>query len=144
MLICALSLSGCGLMPNLIPDIQTEKIRISASPKVNQGFPVAVDIVLLNENLLVEVVKDLSGKEWFKKRDQFAIDHPKLAHVIRREVVEGENLPVVKLKYSQRTKAKGVFVFANFLADGTHRLRIDTIKEPKIVLKDNLMRLVTK
>ena len=144
MLICALSLSGCGLMPNLIPDIQTEKIRISASPRVNQGFPVAVDIVLLNENLLVEGVKDLSGKELFKIRDQFAIDHPKLAHIIRREVVEGENLLPVKLKYSQRTKAKGVFVFANFLADGTHRLRIDTIKEPKIVLTDNLMRLVTK
>ena len=137
-----LCLTGCGMLPKIFLDIETKTLEISASTTANQGFPVAVDIILVNETLLVDTIKGLSAKDWFKDRDQFINMNTTSLSVISREVVPGEIAPIVELPRSKRANAKSIFVFAKFLVDGNHRLRVDAFEEPKIILTENLMRLV--
>ncbi len=141
-LMVLLCVPGCGMLPKIFLDTKTKTVAISASTTANQGFPVAVDIILVNDTLLVDTVKDLTAKDWFKAREQFINANTTSLSVISREVVPGEIAPIVELTRSKRANTKCIFVFAKFLVDGNHRLRVDTIEEPKIILTGNLMRLV--
>tara|TARA_B100000575_G_C23098916_1_gene633937 strand:- start:505 stop:981 length:477 start_codon:yes stop_codon:yes gene_type:complete len=142
LLAAVVCLPGCGMLPKIFLDIETKTVAISASTTANQGFPVALDIILVNDTLLMDTVKDLSAKNWFKGRDQFINTNTTALSVISREVVPGEIAPIVELPRSKRANAKSIFVFAKFLVDGNHRLRVDAFEKPKIILTGNLMRLV--
>ena len=137
-------LVSCGFGPKFLPDVDIKTVDIVAASDANQGFPVAVDVVILNDKALIATVEGLSGNEWFKGRKQFSIDHPKNSVIISREVVPGKRAPTIELKRSIRVDAKAVFIFANFIEEGINRLRVDSIEEVKVALTATNLSLATK
>ena len=135
---------NCGYIPKLLPDVNIETIQIVASSKANQGFPVAVDVVVVNDELLLKTVEGLSAKDWFSGREQFLTDHSETAVIIAREVVPGKRAPIIELARSTRVNAKAVFIFANYIDQSVNRLRIDSIEEAQVVLSPTTIELVTR
>ena len=138
------ALSSCGAFPKMIADIETDVVSISAFSDANGGYPVAVDLVVLNDAALVQAVQEMSAKNWFKGREQFILDHREASTVISREVVPGKTAPKIELKRSVRVNALSVFAFANYINEGSHRLTLGSIEQPQIVLEKTTLRLAPK
>ncbi|MBU26292.1 MAG: hypothetical protein CMD99_09735 [Gammaproteobacteria bacterium] len=143
-LLLGMLLVSCSYVPKLLPDVNIETIQIVASSKANQGFPVAVDVVVVNDELLLKTVEGLSAKDWFSGRGQFLTDHSETAVIVSREVVPGKRAPIIELARSIRVDAKAVFIFANYIDQSVNRLRIDSIEEAQVVLSAKTIELVTK
>ncbi|MDC0158585.1 hypothetical protein OAI47_02430 [Rhodospirillaceae bacterium] len=143
-ILLSILLVNCSYVPKLLPDVNIETIQIVASSKANQGFPVAVDVVVVNDELLLKTVEGLSAKDWFSGREQFLIDHSETAVIIAREVVPGKRAPIIELARSTRVNAKAVFIFANYIDQSVNRLRIDSIEEAQVVLSPTTIELVTR
>ena len=138
------TLPGCSFLPKFIADIETETIEVSAAPNANAGYPIAVDVVVLNDTTLVQAVQEMSAKDWFAGREQFILDHREMSAVIKREVVPGRKAPEIELERSIRVKAAAVFAFANYLNEGAHRVRLDDFEKPKLLLSQTTLKLVSK
>ncbi len=143
-LLLGMLLVSCSYVPKLLPDVNIKTIQIVASSKANQGFPVAVDVVVVNDELLLKTVEGLSAKDWFSGRGQFLTDHSETAVIVSREVVPGKRAPIIELARSIRVDAKAVFIFANYIDQSVNRLRIDSIEEAQVVLSAKTIELVTK
>jgi type VI secretion system protein len=107
--------------------------RVQISPGANQNNPVAVDLVLVSNQILFKELMKLSAKEWFEKRNQFQLDYPKETELSTRrwEWVPGQ---VVKLdRILVKIEITGGIIFANYFTPGTHRAVIDPRK--KILIK---------
>ena len=135
---------SCSYVPKLLPDVNIKTIQIIAASKANQGFPVAVDVVVVNDELLLKTVEGLSANDWFSGREQFLSDHSETAVIISREVVPGKRAPIIELARSIRVDAKAVFIFANYIDQSVNRLRIDSIEEAQVVLSPTTIELVTR
>ncbi|OUU03342.1 MAG: hypothetical protein CBB92_01575 [Flammeovirgaceae bacterium TMED32] len=136
-------LVSCGYIPKLLPDVNIKTVQIVASSKANQGFPVAVDVVVVNDEILIKTIEGLSAKDWFSGRQQFLTDHSETTVIISREVVPGKRAPIIELARSTRVNAKAVFIFANYIDQSVNRLKIDFIEEAQVVLSPNTIELVT-
>ena len=142
--IALFAVSSCGIFPKMIADIETDVISISAVSDANGGYPIAVDIVVLNDSALVQAVQGMSAKNWFQGKEQFILDHRVASTVILREVVPGKTAPKIELERSVRVNALSVFAFANYINEGSHRLTLGNIEQPQIVLEKTTLRLAPK
>jgi hypothetical protein len=142
--IALFAVSSCGIFPKMIADIETDVISISAVSDANGGYPIAVDIVVLNDSALVQAVQGMSAKNWFQGKEQFILDHREASTVILREVVPGKTAPKIELERSVRVNALSVFAFANYINEGSHRLTLGNIEQPQIVLEKTTLRLAPK
>lgn len=129
-----LLVAGCGLMPKMSPDANVSTVTLSASPDANDGFPVPVDIVVVRTDGLVGTVGALAARDWFAKRDQMRKDAADRMSVWSFEIVAGRTQAPFSISRSDRWDAKGIFVFANYIAPGDHRLRIDTLDRADVIL----------
>jgi type VI secretion system protein len=129
-----LLVGGCGMMPKMSPDANVSTVTLSASPDANDGFPVPVDIVVVRTDGLVGTVGALAARDWFAKRDQMRKDAADRMSVWSFEIVAGRTQAPFSISRSDRWDAKGIFVFANYIAPGDHRLRIDTLDRADVVL----------
>ncbi len=144
LVLLSILLVSCGYIPKLLPDVNIKTVQIVASSKANQGFPVAVDVVAVNDEILIKTIEGLSAKDWFSGREQFLTDHSETTVIISREVVPGKRAPIIELARSTRVNAKAVFIFANYINQSVNRLKIDFIEEAQVVLSPNTIELVTK
>jgi len=104
--------------------VQTKLITFDVKQNANNNSPIALDVVILSEEALVEQLIKISAKEWYQKREQFKRDYPGILHTWEWEVVPGQVIPFFKMPENTK-KAKGVLIFANYLSPGLHRARID-------------------
>jgi hypothetical protein len=139
-----IALPGCEMFPKMLADIDTKVISISATANANGGYPTAVDVVILNDAALTGAVAGMSAKGWFKGKEQFLLDHNGMSTVITREVVPGQKAPKIELTRSIRVDALSIFAFANYINDGSHRLKLDKIEKPQIILNKTTLELASK
>ncbi|HAI69705.1 MAG TPA: type VI secretion protein [Gammaproteobacteria bacterium] len=104
--------------------VQTKLITFDVNLNANNNSPIALDVVILYDEALVEQLISLSAKQWYEKREQFKRDYPAILHTWEWEVVPGQVIPFFKIPENTK-KAKGALIFANYHSPGLHRARID-------------------
>lgn len=113
------------------PVVAVPQVAIQAEERANDFSPVAVDVVLVRDQKLVEELLKLSAAEWFEKREQYLRDYPVTLSAHSWEVVPGQTL---SQPLPREPAAWAAIVYANYGKGGPHRLRVGTPGELKIRL----------
>lgn len=114
--------------------VSTERFGVVAAPDANRRSPVPVDLVLVRTEALVPVVTEMSARQWFQDRAQLLRDHPADIEYRSWEFVPGQVVEFNRLPFPDR-KGYALVVFADYLSEGVHRLRVDPLKEFRLVLR---------
>ena len=131
-LLLPLLLAGCPKGPKVLtknlPGAAKESklnLRISVSEHANGDNPVALDILLVSDKELLKELQKMSASDWFAKREQIILDHPKEEQlvVLRRELVPNQKVEPARLVVKPEIRAG--LVFANYFNPGEHRAVID-------------------
>jgi len=137
-LVFAFALAGCSAYSTVSKiwnvSAQTENVTLEASPSVNQGFPVAVDVVAVSDPDFVDVIAEVEAKAWFNRRQEFLNDRGNVLTVRSFELVPGQREADIGYGYLDRRSYHGIFVFARYLGSGHHRARLDTYGKPTVIL----------
>lgn len=153
---CALALplllSGCPKGPKVVtkrlPGTAKESkvdVRVSVSPRANGDNPVALDILLVSDKELLKELQKMSASDWFAKREQIVLDHPKEEQlvVLRREFVPGQVVEPARLVVKPEIRA-GI-VFANYFNPGEHRAVLDPrARDVQINLEEDKLEVVAR
>lgn len=118
---------GCG------PRVSTRAFTLQARPEANDRSPVPVEVVLVKDEALVAALAALSARAWFDSRLQLARDHPDAFETRQWELVPGQRLEV-EFPFGSR-RGSALFVFANYLSAGAHRVRVDRLERFTIILE---------
>jgi type VI secretion system protein len=112
--------------------VSTRRFDVVAVPAANRDSPIPVDVVIIRDDALVPVVTAMSARQWFAGREQMVRDHPKGLEYRGWEFVPGQTAAIDPLPFSR--KGKALFLFADYLSEGVHRLRVDPMKKFRLVL----------
>lgn len=104
------------------PVVRINAVELQAAQRINDDFPVAVDLVLISDETLAGEMLELTAADWFTKKKQYMLDYPEQVLVKSWEVVPGQTLRDVIT--DQYEAAWTGVVFANYAAPGAHRYRI--------------------
>lgn len=121
--------TGC---VKLSPDVYLETIALTVADRANENNPVAVDLLVVNEEALLEEILKLSARDWFQKRPQYIRDFPTGIDLKSWELVPGSSVPPTEIDV--RRRARGAVVFANYYAPGPHRLRLPDQSKVRLLL----------
>jgi len=122
----ALSLPGCA------SKVATRSFTFQAESDVNDRSPVAVEMVLVKNPDLIPIISGLNARSWFAGSAQLERDYPGGFLRERWELVPEQQLPLT-LPFPNR-RGVAVFVFANYLAPGAHRIRVDDRRRFTMIL----------
>ena len=130
-----LQLTGCALPAFLSfkgTKLNWSEVTLSAAPGANQNSPVAVDVVLVFEDDMLERLADLPANKWFGARADLRKTFPKSLSYRTWELVPGQNIQVPGEIFGS-PRVAGVLIYADCAAPGAHRLRVETLKGPIVV-----------
>ena len=103
------------------------QVVIAAAPGANQNSPVAVDIVLVLDEPAMEKLAGLSAAKWFQTRADLLKTFPGTVSYRSWEVSPGQTVRVPGSSFGSPSVV-GVFVFADYLAPGEHRMRVEQLQ----------------
>jgi type VI secretion system protein len=123
-LVPLLLLCGCSANPRSFFGGEIE-LEIYTDAQLNQDSPVAVELIVVRDEKLLEKLLELKAQQWFEQREQFQRDHPgtKSFSSWYWELVPGQPLLTQKLEFD--SGARAVVVFANYFSEGQHRVRAE-------------------
>jgi type VI secretion system protein len=99
------------------------KLQVAVARDANENSPVAVELLVIsNEQVLNEALK-LTAQKWFEGRDEFRHDHPEGYVSWSWEWVPGQQVEQQKLSFG--VGARAGLLFADYGSAGNHRQRFD-------------------
>jgi type VI secretion system protein len=143
LLSAGVSLSACGTTDYMFPDTATSLVRIQAAGDANDGFPVAVDVVIVTDETLAPVLSSVTARDWFSGKAQYIADNPGKLVVKAFEVVPGQAVADIEFSRGDRAATKAVLIFANYMRAGVHRARVETIERVLVALEREQFRTVS-
>lgn len=151
-LLIPLLLAGCPKGPKVVtkrlpggPKDSRLDLRVSVSPRANGENPVALDVLLVSDKELLKELQKMSASDWFAKREQIILDHPKEEQLVvrRLELVPGQVVEPSRLVVGPEVRA-GV-VFANYFNPGEHRAVLDPrARDVQIRLEETKLEVVAR
>lgn len=108
------------------------EVVIAAAPGANQNSAVAVDIVLVMEEPALEKLAALPASKWFQTRADMLRTYPGSYSYKSWEVSPGQTLRLPGSAFGSPSVV-GVFVFADYLTPGEHRMRVEQLEDRIIV-----------
>jgi len=142
----ALSCGGTRQKTNPVVDtirplfVEELKLAVTISPDANQQSPVAVDLVMIYDPNLLDPIAKLAAKDWFVQREQLQRDFPDGFQLWRWEWVPGQQISAQRIRFNPR-RVKGTLLFANYFLPGTHRAKVDPLKQVSLVLGEETFSL---
>jgi type VI secretion system protein len=106
-------------------------VEVTIDVAANEGSPVAVDLLVVYDEKLVEGLLAMPAAEWFSKKQQYVADHPAVT-VQGWEWVPGQSVEPFKIPY--RAGARSVVLFADYISEGEHRAVVGRPKPFRIIL----------
>lgn len=132
-------LAGCGTVNkvmNLVgfkgTRLAWKEVTLAATDGANQNSAVAVDIVLVLEETAIEKLTALSASKWFAGRADLLKTFPGEFSYKSWEITPGQTLRLPGSVFGS-PNVLTVFVFADYLAPGEHRMRVDQLQNGIIV-----------
>lgn len=131
LLVLALSLASCGTAGKMKTATRNMfggdlQIEVFIHPQLNHDSPLAVELVMIENKKLIPEVAELEARDWFQFRDQFFRDHKKGVRSYLWEWVPGQSVPTQVVRVKRGTK--DAYIFADYLAPGSHREQVDARK----------------
>lgn len=142
MLLCAATvtgLAGCSTYQSaknlLFPPgekLNWSELGFLVEPLINENSPVAVDLVLVRDALLVARLEKLSAQQWFFQRASLQQAAPDDLVIRSWELTPGDSLRVLK-KDLPTERALRVFLFTGYRTPADHRLTLDPLA-PRVLI----------
>ena len=107
-------------------------LRARVAPNANMNNPIAVEFLLVYDEMLLNTLVKTTAKDWFLNRAQFRQDFPKGFDSWYWEWVPGQD--VMEQKLPLKPSANAALVFANYVVAGDNRARLDPYKSVTINL----------
>jgi len=144
-LVCSACQSSSGAVTSGLDSLVAEhlSVEVRATNDMNQGNPVAVDLVVVYDEALLQKLLGLSAKDWFDQREQFRQDFPNSFDIWAWEWVPGQRVPRQRVRLWAR-RSKGGVLFANYSLPGTHRARVDLRKPVRLTLDDTTFSMTNR
>lgn len=113
------------------------RIAVDAQPSANQDSPVAVAVLVVYEDRVFAELSKLSASDWFEQSEQRQRDNPdgRDFDFIEWEVMPGQQVPETNMELAG-VPAEGL-IFADYFAEGDHRVRFNPMKRIVLVLETN-------
>jgi type VI secretion system protein len=102
------------------------EVVISARDEANRNTATAVDVVLVLEETMVEKVAALPASKWFQTKHDLERTYPAALSVRSFEVAPGQILRVPGERFGT-PNVIAVFVFADYIAPGDHRMKVERL-----------------
>jgi len=113
------------------------KILIMSDPYANLNTPVAVDMVILYQADLIDKFLKMPARTYFKTKSQMLLDYPNSIKVRSFEIIPDQTFEV-ETEIKEKEVA-AIFVFADYLTPGQHRIRLPYEKNVAIhLLKETI------
>jgi type VI secretion system protein len=106
-------------------------IEVTIADDANDNSPVAVDLLLVYDDKLVDKLREMPAADWFKNKEQYVADHPSVI-VKSWEWAPGQAIEPIHVEY--RAGARNVLLFADYQTEGPHREVVGPPKPFKIIL----------
>ena len=129
----ALLASSCGL-PNRARSMFGGQlpIPVSIAPDANEDSPLAVDLLVVYDDKLIDKLLEKKARDWFAGREQFLRDHDDDVKAQKWEWIPGQEVEPIELVYG--IGAKRLVLFADYVTPGDHRATIDPQQRFRLVL----------
>lgn len=121
-----LGLAGCGGLLETTPSFDLDTVAVIAEPDANRDRPIALDLVLVKDEMALAQLTSLPAGDWFRRRAQFERDFPDGLAVVSWEPVPGLTLPETELDPDATAGAIAGLIFADYATPGEHRVRLET------------------
>jgi type VI secretion system protein len=123
--------SAIGLGPRAVtPDWRA--VTITASDDANGNSPVAIDLVFVRDQALLDTLTKTPAARWFSSRTDIVQTFPEGVGVLSYELVPRQSIRVPEAAF-EKQRAFGVLAFASYPAPGEHRLRLKLDAEAYLV-----------
>lgn len=106
-------------------------IEVTIAGEANDNSPVAVDLLLVYDDKLVDKLTEMPAADWFKNKEQYVADHPAIV-VKSWEWTPGQTIDPIQVEY--RAGARNVVLFADYQTEGPHREVVGRPKPFKLIL----------
>ena len=109
-------------------------MKVNIASDANNDNPVAFDLVLVTDKILLEELGKISASEWFENRNQYRLDYPEETGLSAGswEFVPGQ--VVVLEPITVKSEIVGGIILANYFTPGEHRAVIDPRKSFVVTL----------
>ena len=140
----AAALAGCPKGPKVItkrlpggPKDSKVEVSVQIARNANGGNPVALDLLLVTDKELLKELQGMSAVQWFEKRAQIILDHPKdgVLEVSSWEWTPGQFVPLKEMTVP--SEVKGAVIFANYFGPGDHRAVLDPRRDVRLTLGES-------
>jgi type VI secretion system protein len=122
---------------NTVPEASGQSklvMKVNIASDANNDNPVAFDLVLVTDKMLLEELGKISASEWFENRNQYRLEYPEETGLSAGswEFVPGQ--VVVLEPITVKREIVGGIIFANYFTPGEHRAVIDPRKAFAVTL----------
>ena len=125
---------SCSALSLFDPPVPIKAVTIISSEGANGGFPIPVDVIIVKNEDLIAVMTEMDSATWFSQKSSFLPSNVGQIDVVSYEVIAGNIEKPITFGWGERKKAKAVFVFASYIEPGVHKVRVDQLKEPVVVM----------
>lgn len=136
-----LGLAGCGVIETFFGDGLVfggkQRVEFRISDKLNENYPVAVDLIVVYSKDLDKELTGLTAEQWFALRAQYLRDFSTAdIEAFRWEWVPGQSAAAQTFKY--RSGARSAIVFVSYASPGDHRVRVEAPNSSlRVILDEN-------
>lgn len=104
-------------------------VKVQIAPDANQDSPVALDLLIVYDEALLERLLGMTSQQWFAERTQIKKDFlpEEGLDAWQWEWVPGQKVPDIELPLEP--SAEGAVIFVNYFSPGPHRFRIDPFSD---------------
>ena len=135
-------LTGCSYFSNLFEyRVPLEKVHILVDKHANDTMAVAVDLVVVCDEELDAELKKMTAAEFFEKKEDLLMSDSDRMLVWHWEVVPGQKLKNLPIDFNEFDPTSG-YVFAFYRNGYPNRVKVPDVKEIKIVLGKERVRLL--
>lgn len=116
------ALKAVGLGPKPVtPDWKT--VTITAADDANHNSAVAIDLVFVRDQALLDTLANTPAPKWFSTRADIMRSFPETVGVMSYELVPRQSVRIPE-EVLEKQKAFGVLAFAGYPPPGEHRARL--------------------
>lgn len=120
-----------------IPKVQLGEVTVVTEAGSNRNTAIEIEILLVQDIELLKKISELPARKWFEAREDIRKNYPGGFQSFGWELSPRQEVRLRKTELSGK-RAYAVVIFANYLASGEHRARIDNFKDGIIVrLREN-------
>lgn len=117
-------------------------IEVAIASDANDDSPVAVDLIFVYDQKVLDDLVKMRASEWFARRDQYLSDHPRQVSRTGWEWVPGQPIAPFTLPY--QAGLRKIVLFADYHTEGEHRALLHPQQPFRLFLRQQDFTVETK